>query len=402
MKPTLLALSLATLCGSALAAIEDPGPLAVGWRAVVFEDTIFGQGSISARIYYPAVAAGEEAMPLPESGPYPLIAFQHGWLGAPDNYDDLCTHIAGWGFVVGSTGTETGIFPDVEQFARDTRSLLHWIDTESADSEAWLYQMTADGDWGAAGHSMGGGTLGLLIGIEPRVRTIVGLQSAGPDEQGAENMRAFTGRMAQIAGSRDWIVRPHTVHEWFELAEAAPRNLFYEVQGMGHTGPTDSPSKIEPLPAAEQARLHRRLVTGLFRAEMLGEEDLYAEILGEGLGVEPVERESDCSDPPFWARPSLLEPDCYVAGLGGYAGAHAVIALAPAPGSRQTPYGELGLDPATMQVVLEQNLDTEGWQETLLCPQPGWSAPEVFLQALAAAAPGEGSLSRVIAAELEQ
>ena len=202
MRIAILLLSALVLAPAASAAIEDPGVLPVGWRDISFDDDIFGQGTILARIYYPALDAGRDTPADPSQGPYPLIAFQHGYLGEPRDYDDLCTHLASWGVLVASTGTETGFFADVDQYARDTRSLLHWVDRESGDSQSWLHAMAWDGDWGASGHSMGGGTLGLLIGIEPRVRTIVGLQSAGPEGEGADHMRAFTGIAAQVAGSQ--------------------------------------------------------------------------------------------------------------------------------------------------------------------------------------------------------
>jgi hypothetical protein len=205
--------------------IEDPGPYPVGWRDVTFVDKIFGQGTITGRMYYPALSAGHMADPDPSSGPYPLVGFMHGWLSSPDMYDNLCTHIASWGFVVASTGTETGFFLDMDQFARDTRSFLHWVDSESNEPGSWLFGMAWDGDWAASGHSMGGGTLSFLIGIEPRVRTIVGLQALFT-AKGVDNMRDYTGNPYQIAGEVDMLVPWETVHDWFVEAVSARHNVF--------------------------------------------------------------------------------------------------------------------------------------------------------------------------------
>ena len=380
--------------------IEDPGPFPVGWRSVTFQDQVFGQGTIRGRVYYPAHSAGRDTPADPSAGPYPLVAFQHGWLGAPDGYDDLCTHLASYGFVVASTGTQTGLFPDTAQYARDTRSFLHWVDGESQDPGSWLAGMAWSGEWGASGHSMGGGTLARLIGIESRIGVIIGLQSA---VEGAvlpdQNMQAFPGRHYQIAGSVDFIVRTATVYHWFQNAVSASRNLFFEVQGMGHLGPTDTPPNNEPMPGADQHRLHRRLVTGIFRAEMLDEQDLFVDVLGEGISVEAVLYQSDCVDPPFWAVESQLQAGNLAVGMAAEGGDRALLAWSLVPGSVPTQFGELGLDPAALVVFQDTRLSAFGFLEELLPIQSGWSGQTVYLQGLPVAN-GSGQLSRVVSLSL--
>lgn len=375
--------------------IESPGPFAVGVADVTFEDVIFNQGRITARLYYPAESAGQNAAPDPSGGPFPLVGFQHGYLGSPDNYDDLCTHIASWGFVVASTGTETGFFPDQRQYARDTRSLLYFVEAESDDAGSLFFGMTDDGPWAASGHSMGGGVLPLLIGIEPRIETIIGLQSAFVDDERVDYLRAFTGNHYQVAGSRDFIVPPSQVVRYFEEAVSARRSVYFEVQGMGHGGPTDDPSNSEPLPAAEQQRLHRRLVTGLLRAEVKGEENLYAELLGEGIADEPVELETRCLVPPLWVRPSTVTPEALVVGTAGAPRAEAVLAWSDAPDAIPTPYGEVGIDFSPERVLFRGPVRPDGTAEALLTEDEVGAAPVVYVQGLVRA----GSLGRVTRVE---
>jgi hypothetical protein len=376
-------------------AIEDPGPFIAGWRDVTFDDVIFGQGIITGRMYYPALSAGQGAAADPSGGPYPLTAFQHGWLGRPSNYDLLCEHIASWGFVVASTGTETGLFPNTDQYARDTRSFLHWVEAEAGNPSSWLTGMTGSGDWAAAGHSMGGGTLALLIGIEPRVRTIVGLQSASSGNTGVQNMQVFTGNAFQVAGEVDWIVPPATVYDWFREADSARRNVFFLVEGMGHTGCLDDPSNSEPLPGPEQHRMHRRLVTGLLRAETFADESLFADILGEGIAVEPLRFQSDCRIPPFWSRISTFQTGNLVAGLAGKGGANAFLACSLVPASITTPYGQLGLDPGSATVFHAAPLKLLGWHEEILPIQPAWSGQILYLQGLVTGG-GNGVLTGIV------
>ena len=389
----LLAVAVPALCGQA---IDDPGPHAVGWRDLSFVDTIHGQGTINGRLYYPALSPGQNAAPDPAAGPYPLVGFQHGWLTPPSSYDLICTHAASFGFVLASTGTETGLFPDHEQLALDTRSFLAWVDAESADQASWLHAMAWSGDWAAFGHSMGGGALALLIGVEPRIRTLIGLQSASVSGPGAANMQAFTGNAVQVAGSVDWIVPPSMVRSWYDASVNARRSAWFLVQGMCHFGCLDNPGTGDPLPAAEQARLHRRLVAGFLLAEVKNQEDWYHALLGEGMAAEPVDRECRLMAPAFWAQESPYLSRHLTAGIGGLSADTAAILASFLPGSTVTPYGELGLDPSSLFVLSIDTLDPAGLYE-LKVPVPLSAAGlTLFLQGGVLFNSGGGQLTRVV------
>lgn len=375
--------------------IEDPGPHPVGWQDVGFVDQNYSQGKITGRMYYPALSSGHLADPDPDSGPYPLIAFLHGWTSSPEKYDNLCTHIAGWGFVVASTGTETGYMNPIE-FAKDTRSFLHWVDDESDDPTSWLYNMAWDGDWAASGHSMGGGAMALLIGYEPRVATIIGLQPHPAGGATVPNLNAFEGCAFQVAGELDTIAPPSMAYSFFEDAISAERNIYFLVEGMGHYGPTDNPPNNEPLPGPEQSRLHRKLVTGLLRAEVKGEEDLYADLLGEGMEVEPVLREATCENPSFWSRMSAYQANRLVTGLGGRDGDASILAFSLAPASIPTAYGILEINPSSLYIFYSDILPPQGWCEALLKIPPSASGLTIYLQGVVGRGPGLGQLTRSI------
>lgn len=398
MKKLLLPLVLvAAAIPAAAQEIEDPGPYLVGWRDVSFQDVIFNQGVISGRIYYPGLTAERNADADSSGGPYPLVAHQHGWLGRASYYDDLCGHLASWGFVVVSTGTESGLFPNHAQFARDTRSFLHWADTESANPSSWLAGMTWDGIWGASGHSMGGGVLHRLIGIEPRVQVIIGLQAASQSGSTATtNINNYTGAAFYIAGEVDSIVPPATVREWYLEADIAPRSFYFEVLGMGHNGCLDFPPDNEPLPGAEQHRIHRLLVAGLYRAEMLQEEDLYIEILGEGIASEPVIYESDCSVPPLWAEESGQAPGNLAVGIAGAPGMRGLTAWSLVPDNQQSPYGLIEIDVNAATIVADEVLSGPAAIEDLVPIQGSWSGQTVYIQGLVVGG-GSGQVSRMVA-----
>lgn len=379
------------VCGSEL---EDPGPHLVGWREISFEDTIYGQGTITGRVYYPALAAGQNTAPDPGSGPYPLVGFQHGWLTGISNYDLICTHAASHGFVVASTGTETGLFPDHEQFARDTRSFLAWVDAESADLGSWLAGMAWSGDWGAFGHSMGGGALSLLVGVEPRVRAVIGLAPSTINGPGIPNMQAFTGSAAQVAGSADWIAPPSMAREWYDASTNAARSIWLLVEGMGHLGCLDNPGSGDPLPAADQARLNRRFAAGFLRAEVKGEEAWYHALIGEGMNPEPVERELRCIEPAFWAQESPYLLRHISTGLAGRANETALIMASLYPGSITTPFGEFLLNPSTYFVLAAIGIDASGYFDFELLVPSSASGLTLYLQGGVVYPAGGGLLSR--------
>lgn len=324
---------------AAFAGSEDPGPFVTGRRDFGLVDPV--EGWLEGRIVYPALGAGgRNAAPDTASGPYPLVALMHGWLASPDEYDRLAEHVASWGFVVILPGTHSGPIMDIDDYAEDTAAMLDGVDTLSDQGQGWLAGLASDDPWSAVGHSMGGGTLAPLVGLEPRVETIVGLQ-AMESQPHQPMIAAYTGAALYVGASGDQIVPAPLVHDWFEVAGSARRNLYVEIVGGSHTGPNDTGLDGAGLTFAEEHRLNELLVVAFLRAEVFGEEDAYAEILDP---AEPLDTESRCADPVLvWSAPAGLP----IVTVAGAANATARIAAAAAPGSVQTPLGEVGLDPAS-------------------------------------------------------
>lgn len=371
---------------------EDPGPFPVGWRDESFVDARFGQGVVDARVYYPATAAGQNAPADPAGGPYPLVGFQHGWLLSAANYDSLCSHLASWGYVVSSTDTESGLFPDRPSFARDTHAALWRLEDESANPASWLAGMADPlAPWSAAGHSMGGGALSLLIGVEPRVRTVVGLQAA-QEPAGVAAMQAFDGAAWWIAGGVDGIVPPAVVRDWYEEAgTASRRDGYWEVTGMGHTGCTDSPPNGEPLSGAEQARVHRRLLVAMLECEVRGDENALHHALGAGAAGQPWDAESDCRVPPVWA---IEGGASILAGVAARSGGKAGIAWSLALGSYSTPYGTLGFAPGSAVRVFFGAVGGDGVADVVVPPQSAWLGRTIGFAGFAAGAGRPPQLGR--------
>ncbi len=323
----------------AFAGSEDPGPFVAGRRDFGVRDPV--EGWLEGRIVYPATGAGGVgAAPDTAQGPYPLVALMHGWLASPDEYDMLGDHLASWGFVVVLPGTHQGLIMDLDDYAEDTAAMLAGVDAASASGQGWLAGLVSDDPWSAVGHSMGGGTLAPLVGLEPRIEVVVGLQ-AMESRRHVPLIEAFEGAALYVGASGDAIVPAPLVHDWFEAATSARRDLYVEIVNGGHTGPNDTGLDGAGLTHAEEQRLHRRLVGAFLRAEVLGEEDLYAEILDP---AEPLAPESRCAEPVLVWSEAAGAPFVTVAGQPNTT---ARLAEATAPGSVPTPLGEVGLDPTT-------------------------------------------------------
>lgn len=369
---------------TALQLPEDPGPHAVGWRDLLLQDQRFGQGLVDVRVYYPASSSGPNAAADPSGGPFPLVAFQHGWLGTADGYDLICTQLASWGFFVSSTNTESGLFPDTREFAEDTRAALWWLEDESFRPGSWMEGMCdPNALWSALGHSMGGGTLSQLIAVEPRVLNVIGLQAVNLPA-GAGNFQTYGGSAWWVAGSVDNLVPPGEVRDWFDRASVASRrDAYWELIGGGHSGCTDSPPGGEPLSAAEQQRITRRLATCILLAEVKGEENLLSFVLGAGAFGEPLETESLCAEPPLW----VIEGGASVmTGIAGRSANRAGLAWSLDLGQFQTPYGALGFRPSSAVVAFAGSAGADGLAEQVIAPHPSWSGRTVGFAGIAAGA----------------
>lgn len=394
MASILLALLLAPLPQGP----ADPGPHLVGIRDLDAVDQRFGQGAVDCRIYYPATVAGFDTPADPSGGPYDTVNMMHGFLGSADGLDDLSSHIASWGFVVISTDTNRGFFPDTADYARDSRALLWWVEDQAQDPQSFLSGMVdPGGDWAAVGHSMGGGTLGELVGIESRVRTIIGLQAAD-NRIGEANIDLYDGSSYWIAGSVDFIVRPSTVRDWYvQAADRGLRDTYFLVEGMGHTGPLDNPPNNEPLPGAEQAREHRRLVGGLIRMEIRDEYELAEELFSESIPGDPTSRECANFDPVVWARPDA--PGTTLIALGGAGRQFGGMAFAwsPAPAQQSTRFGLLGIDAAQALQVAQGPGGSSGVLEPPAVVAAGSSGTTLYVTAIAIGAGRSARLGNTVA-----
>jgi hypothetical protein len=144
------------------------------------------------------------------------------------------------------------------------------------------------------------------------------------------------------------------------------------------------------MPGPEQARAHRRLVTGILEAEVRGDGNRYLETLGEDLDV-PVLSQSLSDEPILFADVSSVNPGHVVLGLVGTSRGRGTLAWSLVPDTVNTRFGILGLSLDDLVVVFEAQLPVTGWVEEYLPIDPAWAQRTLYLQGLA-----NGTLTRVI------
>ena len=136
--------------------------------------------------------------------------------------------------------------------------------------------------------------------------------------------------------------------------------------------------------------MHRSLVLGFLRAEILDEEDQYLpywETLHTDKEVEApsvaLATSTDVS--------AALEVRVGIASIDGW---RLRVAASLGAGSSQSKYGEIGIDLGRSQVVVDQTVGSTGWTESVIAVPPQYAGITLWIQALAESN-GAGDLSRV-------
>ena len=379
---------------------EDPGPFHAGWRDVEFRDTIFNRGKIQARIHYPALSSGENQPANSLAGPFPLVAFQHGWIEPASDYDEFNNHLASWGFVVASIDTETGILGEMQRQARDTRSMLHWVESASNDPSSWLADLVDGGEWAACGHSMGASGLSYLVLYEPRVRSIVLFQPyrgslLGNTSNGFNQFDQFTGRVLAVGGSQDLTNPPQSnVRPWYGQAESASRRFYILINGADHFGITDFAGTNGSLSGGEQHRVHRRIGSAYLRSDLFDEEDKLDFLFGLSSDTDPTTPEGMPASPALWTDFSANPQGELRFGVAGIPGYQLRLAASLGTGTTVTHWGVFGLDLNAMALLADTTVPAKGIWETQIPSNASFSGRTIWFQGLTSSGI-QGAFTRV-------
>jgi pimeloyl-ACP methyl ester carboxylesterase len=242
-------------------------------------------GPLGVRVFYPAVvidgeAAADEGGPAAavdtEGGPYPLIAFGHGYLARVSFYAPTLDALAAEGFIVVAPTSQTGLLPDHSDFADELRAALDWAVAEGDEPGSLLYGAVDGERLGVSGHSMGGGCALLAAARDTRIRAVSTLAAADTRPSSRDLLRRIGAPVQFIAGSEDAIAMVQAFQVPLFEAVPAPRQLVV-IEGGSHCGFLDRPPALcdrGRLPAAEQIAVTRSLLSDWFGLYLRGDEAL--------------------------------------------------------------------------------------------------------------------------------
>lgn len=236
--PSIVSIVVGLVLGASAGAqdLSQPGPRTPAQRDVT---VVRSNGtSFTATVHYPAVAAQSGSPIDSANGPYPIIAFGHGFVSPVTLYASTGAHLASWGFIVLLPQTQGSLFPSHSQFAADLRSSLDWMAGQgSAAGSPWAGAV--DGSRrGVMGHSMGGGCALLAAAADPAIRVAVPYAAAETNPSSTAACLGVRCATRIIVGSQDTIVPPSTNAPMFANL-AGPAQLV-SITGGSHCGFIDS------------------------------------------------------------------------------------------------------------------------------------------------------------------
>ena len=203
----------------AVTATSAPSPVTT--KAVVV--TSLGR-SFPARLSYPT-----------RGGPYPAIAFAHGYMNRSSWYAGTLRSIAASGYVVIAPDSETGRFPSHARLADDLNRSLRWLGRAECERNPHVPRGKVDPTrLAVAGHSMGGGVALLAATRSRSIDTVVTFAAAETAPRASVAVRRLRVPSLFIVGSDDRIVPAASTAVMFRRAPSP--KLLANITGGSHCG----------------------------------------------------------------------------------------------------------------------------------------------------------------------
>lgn len=280
------AIAALLLAGTARCAVADlsaPGPFAAGTRTVTV--TRPSGSTFSATLHYPATSPGTNAPFDPAAAPCPGITFGHGFLQPVTQYASTLSHLATHGFIVIASQSESGLFPNHANFAKDLRYCLDWLEQQNTAPSSEFFGSIDMDAFGASGHSMGGGAAILAAKDDPRIRALAPTAPANTSPSSIDAMLSVLVASRLIVGGQDSIVPPAGTASPMYANAKGPRQLL-SIQGGFHCGFTDGNfigCDSGSITRAQQLAITRRLLTEFFLLHLRGEQSRWKSVWGPDL-----------------------------------------------------------------------------------------------------------------------
>lgn len=272
---------------AAAADTSVPGTYAVGY----VDASVSAAGrSFSARIYYPATAAGQNTTVA--AGRFPAVSFGHGFLQSVSKYYGTLSHLASWGFVVAAPTSQGSLFPSHSAFADDLNAQLTWLVAQDTTAGSRFNAHIDTAKLGLSGHSMGGGASVLAASRNPAVTTVANLAAAETNPSAAAAAASVRVPMMLVAGEKDGTAPIASHQRPIYNGKAAPKQMRTIVGGF-HCGFMDSNATFcdsGTITRAVQLPIARRLLTDWFRYYLAGDAASYDKVWGTAATTDPQVR----------------------------------------------------------------------------------------------------------------
>lgn len=278
-----LVLIVCLLAASAYAQFDplsQPGPYGGGWRSV--NVTRPNSSTFTARLYYPANGNGQNAAYNGSGAPYPAITFGHGFLQAVSTYQSTLEHLASHGYFVIASDSESGLFPNHQNFANDLRFSLDYLVQQNSQPSSSLFGQVATGRFGASGHSMGGGASILATAQDARIKALANMAAAETNPSAAAAMSNVAVPVNLISASSDTIT-PVGSNGQLMYNNAAAARMLPVIQGGWHCGFQESNGigcDTGSITRAQQLSETRRMLTAFFNLYLKAESNVWKKVWG--------------------------------------------------------------------------------------------------------------------------
>ncbi len=216
--------------------LGDPGPFAVGYQDLTFTDNSLATPTVDIRVYYPATIAGANS-PV-AAGVFPRIAFGHGFNLNYLDYEDICNHLASYGYIIATPDVQNGFSVDHQEYARELAACLDYLESEGNNFSSDFY-LAVDTMCGVFGHSMGGGASGLVPSVYPTIDAVSGLAAAETNPSAIAALANYAGPFQSISGEDD-NTAPESGHQIPMYNAATGPRQWVSLTGGAHCKFTDA------------------------------------------------------------------------------------------------------------------------------------------------------------------
>lgn len=270
----------------------------IGNTHLEFTDPERNDRSIPVEVYYPADTTGEDvALTARSNKKFPLLIFTHGYISKIKSYKNIREMLVPYGYIVVFPDTETGVFADHPDLAKDIVFLAKRFPDLTDDKES-LFQGRIDTSLCLMGHSMGGGCSFLAAEMLESVNGIVTLAAYDTDPSSIEACSRITAPALLFGGSKDPVTRPenHQIPMYDSLI--SEHKTFINIIGGSHCQMSDQHKTCKltelllfstpDISRKKQHKIMKKFMLSWLDYFMKGEEDSIEEFETLLMEVDPI------------------------------------------------------------------------------------------------------------------